>query len=538
MPNDSSLGGLPSSTFDFDSQKGIMALLASVRASALSSVQKNELRDLAFLYMNGGKDQSVRLTLQQKVASYNLQSVLSPAAKFSIPEQPVYGFGTSRPAPSFSATTHDSYHAPSSPVSVVPPVQFQEPVAVPVPAPVQAQSVPPVPPVPPAPPAPPVPPVPPVVVEPPYDAEAAAQRIRQIKSLVNEKVGNPVNLVDINNEVGREYMAALLDAMKKLNGGTSVASAMKRLEDAFMVVETTLQNHVATLPAVPIPTAPIASVETPLSSSTPSPAEPTPVPEVEVTQVPVRVISPEPVLDSKPIDIILSQVVPDIATASEVAHDEVTAVPLREQSPWVISGFAQPQNPDDVVSIREDIGQFEPPTAAVPPHNQETIALVQSAWGPATDTLQPSTAPTAVPKRTASLAESTEKLHVLTDLPHASEMVTSSVAGDPLFIKEVDDGLEQLLLEWPIFKKSGLFGTGPKGRQHPLFIKIAPLQIALLLAGRFEGATQEVKQSITDYMNGWRYEQGIIYQQGETFEHYLRRVIRHILDLQKNHQNP
>ncbi len=34
-------------------------------------------------------------------------------------------------------------------------------------------------------------------------------------------------------------------------------------------------------------------------------------------------------------------------------------------------------------------------------------------------------------------------------------------------------------------------------------------------------------------MNGWRYEQGIIYDQGETFEHYLRRVIRHILDLQK-----
>ena len=43
----------------------------------------------------------------------------------------------------------------------------------------------------------------------------------------------------------------------------------------------------------------------------------------------------------------------------------------------------------------------------------------------------------------------------------------------------------------------------------------------------------EIKQSVTDYMNGWRYEQGLTYQQGETFEHYLRRVIRHILDLQK-----
>jgi hypothetical protein len=133
----------------------------------------------------------------------------------------------------------------------------------------------------------------------------------------------------------------------------------------------------------------------------------------------------------------------------------------------------------------------------------------------------------------ASLADSEVKLRTPDELPAASELSTSSVAGDPLFTKEVDDGLQQLLAEWPIFSKSGLFGTGPKGMQHPLYKKISGLQIPLLLAGRFEGATQEVKQSITDYMNGWRYEQGIIYVQGENFDHYLRRVIRHILDLQK-----
>ena len=99
--------------------------------------------------------------------------------------------------------------------------------------------------------------------------------------------------------------------------------------------------------------------------------------------------------------------------------------------------------------------------------------------------------------------------------------------------REIDDGLEQLLSDWSLFKKSGLFGTGPHGREHPLFKKIAGLPIPLLLAGRFEGSTQEIKQSITDYMNGWRYEQGIIYEQGELFEHYLRRVIKQILDLQK-----
>ena len=183
----------------------------------------------------------------------------------------------------------------------------------------------------------------------------------------------------------------------------------------------------------------------------------------------------------------------------------------------------------------------------------KTPGEIESAWGPATDTVKPSAEPTPPPTpaapppapaakqppapdttKAASLAESKQKLRTPEDLPDPAAVETASVAGDPLFTKEVDAGLEQLLAEWSLFKKSGFLGTGGKGREHPLFKKIAELQIPLLLAGRFEGATQEIKQSITDYMNGWRYEQGIIYEQGETFEHYLRRVIRHILDLQKN----
>jgi len=131
------------------------------------------------------------------------------------------------------------------------------------------------------------------------------------------------------------------------------------------------------------------------------------------------------------------------------------------------------------------------------------------------------------------LSKSGEPLKSVDDLPTADSLKTASKSGDPLYTKEVDDGLNQLLTDWTLFKKSGLFGTGKKGYEHPLFQKIKDLQIPVLLAGRFPGATQEIKQSITDYMNGWRYEQGVIYEQGETFEHYLRRVIRHILDLQK-----
>ena len=130
-----------------------------------------------------------------------------------------------------------------------------------------------------------------------------------------------------------------------------------------------------------------------------------------------------------------------------------------------------------------------------------------------------------------SLAESAKPLKSVQDVPTQDSVTNKD--DDPTQSQEVNQGLDQLLSDWVLFKKSGLFGTGPKGIEHPLYKNIKELQIPLLLAGRFEGATQEIKQSITDYMNGWRYEQGIIYEQGETFDHYLRRVIRHILDLQK-----
>lgn len=184
------------------------------------------------------------------------------------------------------------------------------------------------------------------------------------------------------------------------------------------------------------------------------------------------------------------------------------------------------------------------PVAAAPAPSTSPAAtpapsLGDSRWGtevpipPASPTPAPVTAPGPVSGfKAASLADDIDRLLTPDDLPDAASLSTSSVAGDPLFTKEVDAGLEQLLAEWNIFKKSGLFGTGPKGREHPLFKTLAKVTIPLILAGRYDGATQEIRQSVTDYMNGWRYEQGIIYEQDEAFEHYLRRVIRHIIDLQ------
>lgn len=203
------------------------------------------------------------------------------------------------------------------------------------------------------------------------------------------------------------------------------------------------------------------------------------------------------------------------------------------------------------------MSQGERPTAAASAPASATQAVTPAASSvPPTPPNAPAAAPAAAPTapsnqaahatgaastgrsvaapapRIRSVAEAETKLRTPNDLPDAASVETSSQAGDPLYTQAIEAGLEQLLLEWELFAKSGFFGTGPKGKAHPLFKKLAGLQIPLVLAGRFEGATQEIRQNITDTMNGWRYQQGIIYQQGETFEHYLRRVVRHILDLQ------
>ena len=511
MANDSSLGGaVGANVFNFDTQKGVTNLLASLRASSLSPEQKNELRDLVFQYMNGGKDQTVRIALENKISTYGITPITTPEKKPEATPPPSYEFGTSRPAPTFTPVS-----SVSTPVSSVPtqepavtptpqtvPVAMPEPVVVPAtPVVEQAATQPASAPEPvavtpqPAPtPVTPPPVTPASSAEPELTQEASQglQRIKEIKSLVNEKIGNPVNLVDINNEVGREYMSAMLDAMKKLNTGSSAVSAMKRLEDAYIMVEKTLAEQKAEPEIKAV-------------------AETTPEPVVEKPLPPVQDLEPPVVAEptEKP-----------VTTEPEPLEPTPTPAPLQTE-PEV----APVSEPVPIVKAEEATVSPEPVTAPVVEesvqNNEES-----SPWESEVSTVPASS-------QAHSLAETKTKLKTPDDLPLSSAIETSSVAGDPLFTKEVDEGLQQLLSEWSIFKKSGFFGTGPNGRQHPLFLKIASLQIPLLLAGRFEGATQEIKQSITDYMNGWRYEQGIIYEHGENFEHYLRRVIKHIIDLQK-----
>ena len=768
MVNDRSSGAVGARAFDLNSQAGVMAVLAAARSSGVSAAERNELRDLVFLYTNGGGDQSVRIALEQKLDELQLvpatpstpTEALStddttreetggdsgsseketpseePAAdaareessedvqheagdpsedavsesvdegeqetveaSTSAPLEQAGGAGPGsaetdegtvgentvarepgpasepsaasrtdtstdplgrvRPAPSFrvpeptaspeqsaepahepapkpaepapaaavenatrgttppasqdegqasGAVTPTAAQAPSAPAPDRPPAQSSEHTKAPAPAaPVSPEETP--------------------TSKPsaPAAAPGAAgtgpqlARIREIKKLVNEKVGNPVKLVELDSAVGREYMNALLDAMKKLSGGAAggLDSAMERLEAAYSAVERVVKERGApspqpaapsdappphnsaaakpdpepqraeTPPSQPAPEAdpgvsapiPVASAETASAASSPPSFAPTsmqqppqaPPQEGASSAAPGKASEtdimppPDPPPPQTPKAPATSPSKPDPATRLD---NPDVPTPNTESTPQADQPAAQPRQADTPESVA--VGQDRPVQQPVPPPpapSQPAAATaveqpVVPAGAPAptpppqpgaSDVVPPTTrGPAATDSRTTnarqnraavagqtpaasgitSLAHSKTDWHTPQDLPTA-DSVSTGEAGDPLFTKEVDDGLDQLLSDWDLFKRSGLFGTGPNGREHPLYKKIANLQIPLLLAGRFEGANQEIKQSVTDYMNGWRYEQGIIYEQGETFEHYLRRVIRHILDLQK-----
>jgi hypothetical protein len=509
MSSSGSSGGV----FLFDTPQAVMHVLASVRKSDITANDKNSLRDLILSYTNGGKDPSLKIQIEQKLASL----AVNPLSQTAITTTPTPEFGSSRGVPvTFTAAAPV---AQITPIAVIPASQTTSiapaaPVAQPEPAPVSpVQMTPVVVPV-----LPQVVPVLPVVSTPTpapvavapqpnpalsTDNSTALARVREIKSIVNDKIGNPVNLVDIDNKVGREYMSALLDAMKKLSSGINSASTMDRLEAAFVDVKRVLEQPRAAEQVAPV----IHTSVAPAPQSIPIVPVPKSVPVV--TSVPKSV----PVVTSVPKSV---PVVTSVPTPSVPVEPTPKPINLKPESlvPTPTESKLAPLEPKLATKPVEE------PTPTPAP---VTTPIEDRRWEDAVSSVKP--APIK------PLSESAEPLKSISDVPTQDSLTNKD--ADPLQSQEVNEGLDQLLADWMLFKKSGLFGTGPNGSLHPLYLKIKELQIPLLLAGRFEGATQDIKQSITDYMNGWRYEQGIIYEQGETFDHYLRRVIRHILDLQK-----
>ncbi len=319
-------------------------------------------------------------------------------------------------------------------------------------------------------------------------------RIREIKRQVNTLVGNPVNLIDVHNELGREYMNALLDAMKKSNGGSEqeVSDAMQRLEKAFQDVQRMLTD-------------PTVSVDGTVHNDT------------------AATIAPEASESG----------IPKTDTEDSAAH-------VKEGTQTQKDVSTNSQKVSDTADTREPIkntqteGDVPEDSDVKKDNNTEEVQVpsdMKSQYK--TDTATPDMA-TSTSLSSVAKAKQVEQMRLAQKAKEANirkkQQETQLGQTDPLMTPEVNAGLKQLLSDWDLFKRSGLFGTGPNGIDHPLYKRLAPLTMAAVVAGRFEGVTPQIKRNIAGCMNGWRYAEGIVHEHGETFEHYLRRVVKHILD--------
>jgi len=456
----SSLGGSSlllhssQSSFDVGNETDVISLLKIIHQNPLDADIKNNLRDLIFEYRQNQTAQgATKITEAFKPLGILIQapSAEVKAAAVATPLHSVSSsLGMARPLPSFGFAAAVKTPAPQAVPVSAPVAPVSTPTVAPTPAAITV----------------------PIATAAPIAASTIQERIKEIKKTVNDKVGNPVNLIDAHNEIGREYMNALLDAMKKSNGGSAqdTQDAMSRLEKAFSKVTEVLEK--GNVVAVSVNSAPIPEQHKAVVGEAK-------IPEVRRVQV-------------------------------ETAHTTIPVSPLKgvatiAESPVVV----QVKTVEPVAAPVNKPVEKQAPQVAVPSYKGD--AAMHSV---------------AKEKQLQDLHRANREKESMT---FAEQEKARVALLDPLMTPDVTAGLNQLLSEWGLFKSSGIFGTGPSGKDHVLFKKLAPLTMAAVIAGRFDGATTSIKQNITDYMNGWRYEEGIVHEHGETFEHYLRKVIFHIL---------
>lgn len=515
----------------FENEESVIKALAIIRSSPLSVESKHKLRDL-FMDYAGEPDESKRNELRAEISS-EISANKDKLAGLSLPaespkESSLAGLPRrSRPKPTFNPVFNSAViETPTeeAAVEITPPAApVPEPVTVVAPmetsvtstietTPITAPAAP---------------------IAPPAAAIDLKSRVDQIKREVNSRIGNPVNLIAADENIGREYMSALLAAMKSVSGGGGEQAAAERLEAAFAAARPIIENIVSNKTGSPVEKSTTSSSLTEKVETETEPVKPPePVkaniqPEVPLNKPPmVGVNSPEPL----PVD-----------TLSEIK--QVT----EEESKEPVSGlYHRPidevETPENETSNRRGLNWLlkkDEKDSAIPKENQKTNAP-QSVPTPLSnlrhlnvqndnEVKAEQNAPIHSLKDSVALPEKMEKIREEADKRAEAKKKPITDLNDP----DIQAGLEKLLAEWSLFKSSGFLGTGPKGIQHPVYKKLAPLPMAAVVAGRFEGSTPEIKQQITDYMNGWRYEQGILHEMGETFEHYLRRVIKQIIERQR-----
>ena len=521
--------------FDLHTQQGVANLLKQLRTSNIPVQTKTTIRELVLKYAQSGGNVGVREELEAMLSSLALVSgssgagkamVTSPASvKNDTTSAPVkatpksvkhFGFSGARPVPSFKiqkAAEVVSTPKTTPTIKEAPEVAIQTEATSPAPVSfTQVNSVPgstikekidPTP--------------SPVAQETSSGVEKNnLNRILEIKREVITLVGNPVNLVDIDNAVGKQYMTSLLEAMKKTNGGTKeeAAEAMANLENAFIAVkgvtERTLKpNFEPSLIQEP-------NIQTLEETSVQNSA-----PEIKPPVAPTEIKT-----DSEP-DV--SSTVDDLTNTSKpIVPQGVTENLAQDEEGWKQAATEQ------VSELVETNINYSEQT------DSRQLGGVPLQDIPTYGFSRPPRSIVVPPKPKLSVSNNENKMappppppaHTMKDsFPEdaAKAVMVHGETGDDLMTPDITVGLTQLLSEWNIFKGSGLFGMGPGGIDHPLYVSIKDNSMLSIMNGTFTGATNEVQQSINDYVNGWRYEQSIVPQHSETFEHFLRRVVRKVL---------
>ncbi|MBX2866933.1 hypothetical protein KTR10_03190 [Candidatus Kaiserbacteria bacterium] len=315
--------------------------------------------------------------------------------------------------------------------------------------------------------------------------EEAKERIAEIKHAVTEYVGNPVTLVSENETVGRAYMQALLSAMKSVSGTApgTLRQSMQALEGAYKQV---LEIKVGQPKAQPI-------VQKEKKSEPPQPA-PSPKVEEKPAPPPIPEKKPEPVVEQEHT---ISSLDERIRAAKEKNIERV------KEPPPVVKEEKKSEPPQKA------------PLKVETPKPQKKIFTAEEVEGDIEETL----------KKTEP-----KKPFVTPDIEGADATTVPKGVTDDLYTPEIEEGMDQLLRDWSIFRgEKKIFGRGPGGKEHPLFQRLKNMIMFDVIAGHFEGAQKDVVLSIRDYANAWRNEQGIVYSPSESFDHYLRRVIRRII---------
>ncbi len=309
-------------------------------------------------------------------------------------------------------------------------------------------------------------------------------RITEIKRSVNTHVGNPVMLIDTHNDLGKKYMTTLLAALKATGGGGGsdvVEGAMRDLEEIAKELLEKLPKR-----------------EIPVKAKDP-------IVETKKETIPVAV---------KPVILKVQTAQEQISEAKKEEKKDVymrPTIPVEKKIPReqdeIKNSTAAPVNP---ILVVEKVPEKEVDKAPVPKQSDQLVKIFSKPLSPP-----------PVREQTMEHEDPVDPTHIV---------VQQAELSSP----EITQSLHQLLHEWNIFGGSGIFGMGPGGSEHPLYLVLAPLSMGEVISGRWEKSDPEIVKVIKEYIDAWRHEQGIAYTINETFEHYLRRVVQRILKRQSS----